>query len=59
LSTKDDFLDRRGYEERLRFETLLSDISARFINLPASQVDTAIEDAQRKACECAVGTTRE
>ena len=52
MSTKDDLLNRRGYEERLRFETLLSDISARFINLPADQLDNAIEDAQRQVCEC-------
>ena len=30
-------------EERLRFETLLSDLSARFINLPADDVDNEIE----------------
>ena len=52
LSKKDDLLDRREYEERLRFERLLSDISARFINLPTGQVDTAITDAQRQVCEC-------
>jgi PAS domain S-box-containing protein len=31
-------------EERLRFETLLSEFSAAFINLPASQVDTEIKN---------------
>jgi transcriptional regulator with GAF, ATPase, and Fis domain len=31
---------------------LLADLSARFINLPADQMDTAIEDAQRRICEC-------
>jgi PAS domain S-box-containing protein len=44
--------DRREWEARLRFETLLADLSARFINLPADQVDAAIEDAQRRICEC-------
>ena len=39
-------------EERLRFETLLTEISARFVNLTASQVDNEIEDAQRAICEC-------
>jgi len=39
-------------EERLRFETLLTEISARFVNLPASQVDSEIEDAQRAICKC-------
>jgi len=39
-------------EERLRFETLLTEILARFVNLAASQVDSEIEDAQRAICEC-------
>ncbi len=38
--------------EQLRFETLLSEISGRFVNLPADQVDGEIEDAQRRVCEC-------
>ena len=38
-------------EERLRFETLLSEISTRFINLQADQIDGGIEDAQRRICE--------
>ncbi|MBP2683092.1 MAG: sigma-54-dependent sensor transcriptional regulator [Deltaproteobacteria bacterium] len=42
---------RRSLEERLQFETLLADLSARFVNLPAPQVDIAIEDAQRRVCE--------
>jgi formate hydrogenlyase transcriptional activator len=43
---------RRSLEGRLRFETLLADLSARFVNLPADQLDDAIEDAQRRVCEC-------
>jgi formate hydrogenlyase transcriptional activator len=39
-------------EDRLRFETLLTDISARFVNLPADQIDGEIVDAQRRVCEC-------
>lgn len=39
-------------EQQLRFETLLSDISAHFINLPADKIDSAIEDAQRRICGC-------
>ncbi len=39
-------------EESLRFETLLIDLSARFVNVPADQVDSEIEDAQRRVCEC-------
>jgi formate hydrogenlyase transcriptional activator len=38
-------------EERLRFETLLADLSSKFINLPAGEVDRAIENAQRRVCE--------
>ncbi len=38
--------------EQLKFETLLAEISARLVNLPAEQVDGAIEAAQREICEC-------
>ena len=38
-------------EERLRFETLLADLSARFVNVPAGEVDREIMDAQRRLCE--------
>ena len=38
-------------EERLRFETLLVEISARFVNLSADRIDDEIEDAQRRICE--------
>jgi len=38
--------------EQLKFETLLSDISARFVNLPADQIDAEIQLTQRKICEC-------
>jgi PAS domain S-box-containing protein len=41
----------RTCEDRLRFETLLSDLSARFINMPADHVDLEIEDALREVCE--------
>ena len=33
------------------FETLISDLSSRFINLPAGEVDREIEDALRRVCE--------
>jgi PAS domain S-box-containing protein len=39
-------------EERLRFETLLAEISVRFVNVAASEVDSDIEDAQRAICQC-------
>jgi transcriptional regulator with GAF, ATPase, and Fis domain len=38
-------------EERLRFETLLVEISGRFVNVPPHQVDSEIGDAQRRICE--------
>ena len=38
--------------QRLRFETVLSDLSARFINLPADQVDSEIEAGLRRLVEC-------
>jgi len=34
------------------FEALLTEISARFVNLPVEQIDGTIEDAQREICEC-------
>jgi formate hydrogenlyase transcriptional activator len=42
---------RTELEERLRFETLLAEISARFVNVPAYKVDSEIEGAQRRICE--------
>ena len=38
-------------EERLKFEKLLAEISAHFVNLPADRMDSEIEDAQRCLCE--------
>jgi formate hydrogenlyase transcriptional activator len=38
-------------EERLKFETLLAELSARFVNLAADQIDNDIEEAQRRICE--------
>jgi DNA-binding NtrC family response regulator len=38
-------------EERLKFERLLAEISAHFVNLPADRIDSEIEDAQRRICE--------
>jgi formate hydrogenlyase transcriptional activator len=39
-------------EARLRFETLIADLSLKFINLPANEVDHEIADAQRRVCLC-------
>lgn len=38
--------------DQLRFESLLSEISARFVNLPTDRVDSEIQDAQGRVCEC-------
>jgi PAS domain S-box-containing protein len=43
--------NRLNLEEQLRFETLLSEISAHFVNLPTNQIDSDIEGAQRRLCE--------
>jgi transcriptional regulator with GAF, ATPase, and Fis domain len=55
LGVSTDVSERKRAEEeqaeRLRFETLVSGLSARFINLPVDQVDVAIEEAQRQVCE--------
>lgn len=45
-------LDPAECLERLKFETLLVDLSAQFIHLPAKQVEAEIEKAQRRICEC-------
>lgn len=37
--------------ERLRFETLIADVSSIFVNLPAADVDREIREAQRLFCE--------
>jgi len=40
-----------GLESQLEFETLISELSSRFIHLPADAVDREIEDALRRVCE--------
>lgn len=39
-------------KEQLRFQTVLAEISARFVHLFPNQVDPAIEEAQRMICGC-------
>jgi formate hydrogenlyase transcriptional activator len=41
----------QALEARLRFETLLVDLSSRFIDVPPGEVDREIEDALRRVCE--------
>ena len=38
-------------EGRLEFETLIADLSSRFINLPPSEVDREIENALSRVCQ--------
>ncbi len=42
---------KKSPNERRKSETLLVNMSARFVNLPADQIDSEIEDAQRRICE--------
>jgi PAS domain-containing protein len=42
---------RAALQERLRFETLIADLSSKFINPPAEEVDREIIDAQHRICE--------
>jgi len=50
--TPSESVPQHELEDYLRFEKLLAEISARFINLPAERIDAEIEDAQRRFCEC-------
>lgn len=52
VTEAEERLDPAECWKRLKFETLLVELSARFIHLPAEQVDAAIVDAQRRICEC-------
>lgn len=51
MTATDKPRNRRKDKSRLRFETLLTDLSARFINLPADRLDAEIVNAQRQICE--------
>jgi formate hydrogenlyase transcriptional activator len=44
-------LSEQALAEQLKFEILLAELSATFINLPASQVHGRIEEAQKLICE--------
>jgi len=39
-------------QHQSRFEELLLEIPAHFINLPGESIDDDIEDAQSRICEC-------
>jgi len=42
---------RTEADDRLRFERLVADVAARFVDVPASEVDACIEDSQRRLVE--------
>ena len=42
----------RNSKQRLHSETLVADLSLKFINLPANEIDPEIEDSQRRVCQC-------
>ncbi len=42
---------RAELEARLRFETLLADLSSKFVNVPSGELDSEIANAQRRVCE--------
>ena len=55
ISVVEDITNRKqaeqALEERLKFETLLADISARFVNLPSDRIESEIEDTNHRICE--------
>jgi formate hydrogenlyase transcriptional activator len=44
-------LESEHLQKRLEFETLISDLSSRFINLSAGELDREITDALRRVCD--------
>ena len=55
VAVKEDITERKRAEaeltDRLRFETLLADLLARFVNVTGEKLDSEIEAAQRRVCE--------
>ena len=50
--TQSEIIPDAERDKQLRFEKLLSEISAFFSNLPADRIDCEIEVAQRRAISC-------
>jgi hypothetical protein len=44
-------VSRSDLEERLRFESMLADLSSNFVNVAPDAVDAEIIEAQRRVCE--------
>lgn len=51
LTSPEDAGPYAELRERLRFETLIADLSSTFVNLPAADVDREITEALRLFCE--------
>ncbi len=51
ISNEQRVVAEERLKERLKFESLLAELSARFVNLPADRIDSEIENAQRRICE--------
>ena len=51
IDITDQELSKQALAEQLKFETMLAEISARFISLPADQLDGRIGEAQKRICE--------
>jgi formate hydrogenlyase transcriptional activator len=44
-------VSEKALEERLKFESLLAEISGHFVNLPIDQIEDEIKNTQRRICE--------
>jgi transcriptional regulator with GAF, ATPase, and Fis domain len=51
IDVTDQHLSKQTVEEQLKFETMLAEISATFISLPADQLDSQIREGQKRICE--------
>jgi formate hydrogenlyase transcriptional activator len=50
-ATEQVIVSEKAMADRLSFERILAETSARFVNLPADRIDSEIEGAQRLICE--------
>jgi formate hydrogenlyase transcriptional activator len=51
LQDRTEELSKQALAEQLRFETMLAEMSATFISLPADQLDGQIREGQKRICE--------
>ena len=49
-SNKQRYSSEESLEERLKFDTLLAELSVHFVDLAAERVDEEVEGAQRRIC---------